>query len=222
MRLSGAHATSAPGQFVQVALDGFYLRRPISVCDYDDAGFSIAYKVVGGGTLAMSGLKAGARLDIITGLGNGYNLSPSRRPLIAGGGAGVPPLYALAKRFRRAGLPVTVIMGFNADEDVFFEDELSALGCEVHTVTALPGRRRSGLVTDLLGHASGCDYYYACGPQAMLRALWAACPLPGQLSLEARMACGFGACMGCSCQTSSGPRRICADGPVFGKEEVAW
>lgn len=224
MRLSGAHAVTAPGQFVQISLDsaGFYLRRPFSVCDYESGGFTVIYKVVGLGTKTMSALPPGAELDILTGLGNGYDLSAANRPLLIGGGAGVPPLYALAKQLCGQNKPVTAILGFNEDSDVFFEKEFRELGCDVHIATVAPGRYNRGFVTSLLARAAGYDHYYACGPEPMLKAVYDACPTSGQLSFESRMACGFGACMGCSCKTKYGAKRICKDGPVLRKEEVIW
>jgi 2-polyprenylphenol hydroxylase and related flavodoxin oxidoreductases len=222
MLLDGTHAITAPGQFVQIALDGFYLRRPISICDYDAGGFSIIYKVVGGGTAAMSKLTPGNRLDIITGLGNGFNVSLAEKPLLIGGGVGVPPLYKLAKDFRAAGKDVGVILGFNRETDVFYHAEFKALGCTVLVTTVHQSRYIKGVVTDALALVSAYDFYYTCGSEPMLRAVYDACPTPGQLSFESRMACGFGACMGCSCKTKYGAKRICKDGPVLNKEEIVW
>ncbi len=222
MRLVGPHAITAPGQFVNIKLDGFFLRRPISVCDFNAGGFTLIYKVVGGGTAALSKLPAGTDLDILTGLGNGYDISMCEKPLLLGGGVGVPPLYALAKSLRGAGKPVTVLLGFNEADDVFYKNEFTALGCDVFIATVMPSNYTQGFVTDLLGRVDDYGYYYACGPEPMLKAVYHACPTPGQLSFEARMACGFGACMGCSCQTITGSKRICKDGPVLRKEEIVW
>jgi len=222
MRLAGEHSIATPGQFVQIALDGFYLRRPISVCDFGDGWFTIIYKVVGEGTKAMSTIEENTSLDILTGLGNGFDAEASQKPLLIGGGAGVPPLYALAKAFVRDTKPVRVLLGFNEQSDVFFADEFRQLGCEIHVSTVEQSKYHRGFVTDLLDKVSAYDHYYACGPEPMLKAVYAACPVSGQLSFESRMACGFGACMGCSCATRYGSKRICKDGPVLTKEEIVW
>ena len=193
---------SAPGQFVNIALEGKYLRRPISICDYDDRSIALIYKVVGGGTEQMSRMLPGETLDLLTGLGNGFSTkNDARRPLLVGGGVGVPPLYNLAKRLLAEGKPVQVVLGFNTASEVFYEEEFRALGCE--------GRPEF-------------DYFYACGPLPMLHALYNAVEQDGQLSFEERMGCGFGACMGCSCKTKYGYKRICKEGPVLTKDEIIW
>ena len=223
MRFDGIHGMTAPGQFVQIALDGFYLRRPISVCDYSGDGFSIIYKVVGQGTAAMRALLPETELDIITGLGNGFDRSLSKKPLLIGGGVGTPPLYKLAKDLIADGKEPSVILGFNRETDVFYEQEFRTLGCKnVFVTTVQPSRYTQGVVTDVLDRVGEYDYYYACGPDPMLKAVYDACPTSGQLSFESRMACGFGACMGCSCKTKYGAKRICKDGPVLKKEEIVW
>ena len=215
---------TAPGQFVNVELDGCYLRRPISVCDWDERTITLIYKVVGEGTALMAGLRPGARLDLLTGLGNGFDVTKgSRRELLVGGGVGVPPLYNLAKRLLADGREVAVVLGFNTAAEVFYRDEFAQLGCRVVVATADGTEGVRGFVTDAI-RESGLtyDYFYACGPLPMLRALSDATKCSGQLSVEERMGCGFGACMGCSCKTKYGNKRICKEGPVLTKEEVIW
>ena len=216
---------SAPGQFVNIALEGKYLRRPISICDYDDRSIALIYKVVGGGTEQMSRMLPGETLDLLTGLGNGFSTkNDARRPLLVGGGGGVPPLYNLAKRLLAEGKPVQVVLGFNTASEVFYEEEFRALGCEV-TVSTVDGSRGVGgfVTTAIAAEVPAFDYFYACGPLPMLRALCEATPgVSGQLSFEERMGCGFGGCMGCSCKTLTGNKRICKEGPVLLKEEILW
>ncbi len=209
------------GEFVNIKLDGFYLRRPISVCDVDGDKLTLIYKVVGKGTEVMSAMTGGTQLQVLTGLGNGYDLSTAGdRPLLIGGGVGVPPMYLLAKRLIALGKPVAVILGFNTADEVFFEEEFRALGCSV-TVTTVDGSHGvRGFVTDAL--PDDYTYFYTCGPMPMFRALNKAVKTSGQFSFEERMGCGFGACMGCSCKTKSGYKRICKDGPVLKKEEIIW
>jgi len=209
------------GQFVNIQLDGMYLRRPISVCDYDDKTLTIIYKVVGKGTEAMSAMGAGVQLDILTGLGNGYDLTlAGNKPVLLGGGVGVPPMYNLAKKLREMGKEVKVILGFNVKNEIFYEEEFKALGCDV-TVTTVDGSYGvKGFVTDAL--PEDYTYFYTCGPEPMLKAVYRASKTSGQMSFEERMGCGFGACMGCSCKTLTGYKRICKDGPVMKKEEILW
>ena len=213
---------TASGQFVNLLLDGFYLRRPISVCDRSEKLLTLVYKVVGKGTEKMSTLDAGEQLDILTGLGNGYDLTTAgERPLLLGGGVGVPPLYLLAKELIRQGKQVSVILGFNTKDEVFYEQEFRALGAEV-TVTTVDGSYGTkGFVTDVMKHLY-YTYFYTCGPEPMLKAVWNTSVTSGQMSFEERMGCGFGACMGCSCKTLTGYKRICKDGPVMRKEEILW
>lgn len=212
---------TAPGQFINIALDGKYLRRPISVCDYDRDCITIIYKVVGEGTEQMSALKIGTVLDVLTGLGNGYDISKSTKPLLIGGGVGVPPMYNLAKTLIANGQVPTVILGFNTVDEVFYEQEFKALGCDVFVTTADGSYGIKGFVTDaLLG--IDFDYFYTCGPLPMFKAIYNAVDKDGQFSFEERMGCGFGACMGCSCKTKYGNKRICKDGPVLEKEEIIW
>ena len=209
------------GQFVNIQLDGMYLRRPISVCDYDDKTLTIVYKVVGKGTEAMAAMGASTKLDILTGLGNGYDLSlAGDKPVLLGGGVGVPPMYNLAKKLRAMGKEVKVILGFNVKSEIFYEEEFKALGCDV-TVTTVDGSYGTkGFVTDAL--PENYTYFYTCGPEPMLKAVYRASKTSGQMSFEERMGCGFGACMGCSCKTLTGYKRICKDGPVMKKEEILW
>ena len=228
-------AAIRPGQFVNLALPGRYLRRPISVCDYDaeKGTLTLIYKVVGAGTGDLSGFRPGMVLDVLTGLGNGYDLACSGpKPLLLGGGAGVPPMYYAAKELLRRGAEPTVILGFNTRSEVFYEEEFRALGCAV-TVTTVDGSYGAkGFVTDAVqrpetaGEASPYSYFYACGPLPMLKAIYRlamADGLDGEFSLEERMGCGFGACMGCSVHTADGGyKRVCKDGPVFRKEELPW
>jgi len=214
-------AITAPGQFVNIQLEGMFLRRPISVCDYSDSTLTIVYKVVGKGTEYMSQMEQGSKLDILTGLGNGYDLSASgKRPLLLGGGVGVPPMYNLAKKLIEQGKEVTVILGFNTASEIFYEKEFLALGCGV-TVTTVDGSYGvKGFVTDAL--PEDYTYFYTCGPEPMLKAVYRATKTSGQMSFEERMGCGFGACMGCSCKTLTGYKRICKEGPVMKKEEILW
>lgn len=212
---------TACGQFINIQLDGLYLRRPISVCDCDDTSVTIIYKVVGKGTEQMSEMTAGETLDVLTGLGNGYDLSLSGdRPVLLGGGVGVPPLYMLAKELKKQGKDVSVILGFNTASEVFYEDEFKALGCDV-TVTTVDGTHGvKGFVTN--AYPENYTYFYTCGPEPMLKAIYKTAVTSGQMSFEERMGCGFGACMGCSCKTIAGYKRICKDGPVMLKEEILW
>lgn len=214
-------AVGNAGEFVNIQLDGFYLRRPISVCDVEGDVLTLIYKVVGKGTEAMSKMPEGTDLQVMTGLGNGYDLSLSGdSPLLVGGGVGVPPMYLLAKRLLAQGKRVSVVLGFNTADEVFYEEEFKALGCDV-TVTTVDGSRGvKGFVTDALPEAY--TYFYTCGPMPMFRALNKAVKTSGQFSFEERMGCGFGACMGCSCKTLFGNKRICKDGPVLKKEEIIW
>lgn len=223
MRLGGdTQWIVRPGQFVNIALEGRYLRRPISVCDYDAATLTLIYKVVGEGTAQMARMEPGGQLDLLTGLGNGFATdNDARRPLLVGGGVGVPPLYNLAKVLLAAGKPVQIVLGFNTAAEVFYAGEFRALGCSVTVATADGSAGVKGFVTDALVGLD-FDYFYACGPLPMLRALCQAVEQPGELSFEERMGCGFGACMGCSCKTKYGNKRICVDGPVLKREEIIW
>ncbi|MCD7935051.1 MAG: dihydroorotate dehydrogenase electron transfer subunit [Oscillospiraceae bacterium] len=216
-------AISAPGQFVNLRLDGFYLRRPISVCDWAEGRLTLIYKVLGRGTAAMTAYPAGRKLDVLTGLGNGYDMEKSgMAPLLVGGGVGVPPLYGLAKRLAERGVHARAVLGFNRAADRFLCAEFTALGVPVTLTTVDGSAGLRGFVTDGMAAAGDYSYVYTCGPEAMLKAVYAASRTSGQFSFEERMGCGFGACMGCSCQTKYGARRICRDGPVLEKEEIVW
>lgn len=213
-----------PGQFINIALAGKYLRRPISVCDYDAESITIIYKVVGAGTAQMAQMQAGETLDILTGLGNGFDIRKGgSKPLLVGGGVGVPPLYYLAKQLIEAGQTPIVILGFNTAAEVFYQKEFAALGCDTYLATADGSAGEQGFVTDVLcKHPLVYDYLYTCGPMPMLKALYDAVEVSGQFSFEERMGCGFGACVGCNCMTKYGNKRICKDGPVLEKEEILW
>ncbi len=214
-------AITAPGQFVNIRLQGLFLRRPISVCDVEGDKLTIVYKVVGKGTEVMSRMQAG-QLDVLTGLGNGYDQSlTGQKPVLLGGGVGVPPMYLLAKKLREQGKDVTVILGFNAQKEIFYEEEFKALGCRVFVTTVDGSYGIRGFVTDAL-QAVEYTHFCACGPEPMLKAVYRATGTSGQLSFEERMGCGFGACMGCSCKTLTGYKRICKEGPVMKKEEILW
>ena len=211
----------APGQFCQIQIPGFFLRRPISLCDWDENGMTLIYKTAGQGTDALSHMETGDTLDILNGLGNGYDVkNAGQRPLVIGGGAGVPPLYALTKALLAAGRQPTVILGFNKEEEIFLLDSFEDLDVSVLLATVDGSAGKKGFVTDALPDTY--DSFFACGPLPMLKAVYKACNTPGQLSLEERMGCGFGACMGCTIQTRNGPRRVCKEGPVFRKEELPW
>ncbi|MBP3480833.1 MAG: dihydroorotate dehydrogenase electron transfer subunit [Clostridia bacterium] len=222
MTLSGdISEITAPGQFVNIKLNGFYLRRPISVCDAQDGVLTLIYKTVGGGTEKMSALGAGAELDLLTGLGNGFDTDRAGdTPLLIGGGVGAPPMYLLCKRLVKQGKSVTAVLGFNSKKDVFLVDELRALGARVLVATADGSLGERGFVTDILPR--DYSYFYACGPEPMLKAVYGKTKAEGELSFEERMGCGFGACMGCTCRTRYGNKRICRDGPVLKKSEVIF
>lgn len=210
------------GQFINIKLEGKYLRRPISVCDKDESTVTILYKVVGSGTEQMAEMSVGEMLDVLTGLGNGYDTSLSgNNPVLVGGGVGVPPLYMLAKKLIKEGKSVSVILGFNTKNEIFYEDEFRALGANVYVTTVDGSYGTKGFVTDALKDID-YSYFYSCGPEPMLKALYNASNTSGQLSFEERMGCGFGACMGCSCKTITGYKRICKDGPIMLKEEILW
>ena len=215
-------AITAPGQFINLQIDGFYLRRPISVCDYDVNTITLLYKVVGGGTEVMSRMVAGDKVDALTGLGNGFNTTKSgENPLLIGGGVGVPPMFNLCKVLLAEGKKPTVILGFNSAADVFYEAEFKGLGVDVIVTTADGSYGLKGFVTDAMKDLT-YTYFYTCGPEPMFRAIDKVATTSGQYSFEERMGCGFGACMGCSCKTLTGYKRICKEGPVMEKEEILW
>lgn len=223
MSLEGdTSAITKPGQFINIKLDGFFLRRPISVCDCENGKLSIIYKVVGNGTKEMSELPVGAELDILSGLGNGYDTSKSGDcPVLIGGGVGVPPMYLLCKKLVSEGKKATVILGFNSEKEVFGVDEFKATGAEVYVTTADGSVGTKGFVTDVLKNLD-YTYFYTCGPMPMFKAIESIAKTSGQYSFEERMGCGFGACMGCTCKTKYGNKRICKDGPVLEREEIVW
>ena len=213
---------TAPGQFINIKLDGFYLRRPISICDYDDTTITIIYKVVGDGTEVMSKMNSGEKLDVLCGLGNGFDTSKSLdKPVLIGGGVGVPPMYSLCKKLIAEGRKVTVILGFNKKDEIFYEEEFKNLGADVKVTTVDGSYGIKGFVTDALKDTD-YSYFYTCGPMPMFKAIEATATTSGQYSFEERMGCGFGACMGCSCKTKYGNKRICKDGPVLVREEIIW
>ena len=223
MRLAGdTSAITAPGQFVNVLLEGKFLRRPISVCDCENGVLTLLYKIVGAGTEQMSKMQVGQTLDLLTGLGNGYDLSKAGdAPLFIGGGVGVPPMYMPAKKLIAEGKRVTVILGFNTASEVFYKDEFEALGARVLVTTVDGSMGIRGFVTDAMKDLD-YSYFYTCGPEPMLKAVYNSSSTEGEFSFEERMGCGFGACMGCSCKTVTGYKRICKEGPVLKKEEILW
>ena len=222
MTLSGdVSAITAPGQFVNIKLDGLFLRRPISVCNVEEDKLTIIYKVVGKGTAQMAAMKTGT-LDVLTGLGNGYDLSVSGdRPVLLGGGVGVPPMYLLARKLIEQGRKVSVILGFNTKAEMFCEEDFRNLGAEVIVTTVDGSYGMKGFVMDAMKNVD-YTYFYTCGPEPMLKAVYKTSVTSGQMSFEKRMGCGFGACMGCSCKTITGYKRICKEGPVMRKEEILW
>ncbi|MBR2322244.1 MAG: dihydroorotate dehydrogenase electron transfer subunit [Clostridia bacterium] len=222
MTLAGDNQGVKAGQFINIKIDGFYLRRPISVCEIVDGGLKIIYKIVGKGTEVLSRMKTGEKLDVLIGLGNGYDLTLSGdKPLLIGGGVGVPPMYELCKQLIAQGKQVTVILGFNAKSEIFYEKEFENLGAKVLVTTADGSYGIKGFVTDAM---KGLDYsyFYTCGPEPMLKAVHKQSVTDGEMSFEERMGCGFGACMGCSCKTLTGNKRICKEGPVLKKGEILW
>ncbi len=222
MRLEGdVSAITVPGQFINIKLDGFFLRRPISVCDWDESSVTILYKIMGRGTAVLAAMSHGT-LDVLTGLGNGFDAAADgKKPLLIGGGIGSAPMVGLAKALIQKGIRPRVILGFNTKDEIFYEEEFKALGCDVAVTTADGSYGISGFVTEAMKDAD-YDYFFTCGPEPMLKAVFKAAKTTGQLSFEERMGCGFGACMGCSCETVAGPKRICKEGPVLRKEELLW
>ena len=209
------------GQFVNITIDGLYLRRPISVCDAENGKLTLIYKVVGVGTEKMANMEAGVKLDVLTGLGNGYDTAKSGdKPLMIGGGAGVPPMYKLCKELTAQGKKCSVILGFGSENEVFYEEEFKALGADTYVTTVDGSYGIKGFVTDAMN--MDYTYFYTCGPEPMLKAVYNKSVTSGEFSFEERMGCGFGACMGCSCKTKYGNKRICKDGPVLEKEEIIW
>lgn len=223
MILSGEDSgITSPGQFVNIKLQEEYLRRPISVCDYDEKTITIIYKVVGVGTEKMSRMHPGEKLDLLLGLGNGFSTEKSGdNPVLIGGGVGVPPMFNLAKKLIAEGKAVSVILGFNKKDEIFYSDEFEKIGAKVYVATADGSVGTKGFVTDVLKDLD-YSYIYTCGPEPMLKAIYNISKTSGQYSFEERMGCGFGVCMGCSCKTKYGNKRICIDGPVLEKEEIIW
>ena len=223
MVLAGTDEGCAPGKFVNIKIDGLFLRRPISVCNYEDGKLTLVYKAVGKGTEAMAKMGAGKELNVLAYLGNGYDLSKSGdEPMLIGGGVGVPPLYMCAKKLIAEGKKVTVILGFNTAEEVFYKEEFEALGARVLIATADGSVGVKGFVTNAMAEVENYSYFYTCGPEPMLKAVYNATATSGEFSFEERMGCGFGACVGCTCKTKYGNKRICKDGPVLVKEEIIW
>ena len=220
--LGDTSSLRSPGQFINIKIDGLFLRRPISVCDYDENSITIIYKVVGEGTELLIKMKCGEKLDVLCGLGNGFDTSKSGdNPVLIGGGAGVPPMYNLCKKLISEGKKVTVILGFNNADEMFYEDKFKALGADVKVTTVDGSYGIKGYVTDALKETN-YTYFYTCGPMPMFKAIENTATTSGQYSFEERMGCGFGACMGCSCKTKYGNKRICKDGPVLEREEIIW
>ena len=225
MHLAGdVSGVTRAGQFVEIALDGLYLRRPISVCNYEDGELTLIYKVVGKGTDLMSQMAEGTQLDVLTGLGNGFNINHEcKKPLLVGGGVGVPPLYRLTRDLIAQGKEVTVVLGFNTESEIFYAEKFKEAGAKVIIATADGSVGVKGFVTTAIAESGvEADYFYSCGPLPMLKALCQSLEIDGEVSLEERMGCGFGICMGCSIQTTKGAKRVCKEGPVFKKEEVIW
>ena len=225
MHLAGdVSGVTRAGQFVEIALDGLYLRRPISVCNYEEGELTLIYKVVGKGTDLMSQMAEGTQLDVLTGLGNGFNIDHEcKKPLLVGGGVGVPPLYRLTRDLIARGKDVTVVLGFNTESEIFYAEKFEQAGAKVIIATADGSVGVKGFVTNAIAESKvDADYFYSCGPLPMLRALCQSLEIDGEVSLEERMGCGFGICMGCSIQTTKGAKRVCKEGPVFKKEEVIW
>ena len=223
MLLSGNTEDGRPGQFVNIKIDGFFLRRPISVCDIEENTLTLIYKTVGAGTDKLSKTEKGEKLDILAFLGNGYDLSKSgEAPLLIGGGVGVPPLFLLAKKLVKEGKTPTAILGFNSADEIFLKDEFEAIGVKTFIATADGSVGTRGFVTDVMKNTDIYTYFYTCGPEPMLRAVYNESKTDGEFSFEERMGCGFGACVGCTCKTKYGNKRICRDGPVLSKEEIIW
>ncbi len=215
-------ALTKPGQFVNIKIDGLYLRRPISVCDYSETEITLIYKVVGEGTEVMSRMTDGEELDVLVGLGNGFDTAKeSQKPLLIGGGVGIPPLYKLCRELIAQGKRASVVLGFNTASEIFYEKEFKELGAEVFVTTVDGSYGIKGFVTDAMKNID-YDFFYTCGPMPMFKAIESAVTVSGQYSFEERMGCGFGACMGCSCKTKYGNKRICKDGPVLDREEIIW
>lgn len=226
MVLQGKEASyvSNPGQFINIKLNDSlqpYLRRPMSISDYSDDTITIVFRVVGEGTKILKEKQVGDQLDCLIGLGNGFEVKKDHKAILIGGGLGTPPLYKLGKELVKQGVEVTTVLGFNSKENVFYEDKFKELGnCYIATMDGSVGQK--GTVVDVINQVGlTFDTYYTCGPEPMLKALVKEYPDNGQLSFEARMGCGFGACMGCSCKVKEKPyKRICVEGSVLSSSEV--
>lgn len=223
IKLTGdVSGTEVPGRFVNLKIDGCYLRRPLSVCDSEGDTITLIYKVVGKGTEILATYTAGKVIDVLTGLGNGFDVSlGGKTPLLVGGGVGVPPMYKLCRELIKNGATPTVVLGFNSSSDVFYREEFEKLGAKTYVMTADGSVGGKGFVTDKIAELD-YSYFYACGPEAMFVAMDKIMKTSGEYSFEERMGCGFGACMGCSCKTKYGNKRICKEGPVLKREEVIW
>ncbi len=222
--LGDTGACTAPGQFVDLSIEGMYLRRPLSMCEYDDKSITLVFRALGQGTAALRDYEPGREIDMLTGLGNGYSIPEAMRaPLIVGGGMGVAPMYAQARLLSELGYAPLMLLGFKSADDVFYLDRFRALNGTAYVTTADGSVGRAGMIVDLLPEMAGrFDYFYCCGPEPMMHAVSDRCNTSGQMSFERRMGCGFGACMGCTCKTKYGNKRICVDGPVLTKEEIIW
>ncbi len=215
-------AITSPGQFVNLKIKNLFLRRPISICSYENGNLTLVYKVVGEGTTILSQMKKGEESDALVGLGNGFDTAKSgKEPLLIGGGVGTPPMFGLCEKLISENKKVSVILGFNTKEEVFYEQRFKNLGAKVYITTADGSYGEKGFVTDVMKKID-YDYFYTCGPEPMYRAINGVARTSGQFSFEERMGCGFGACMGCSCKTLYGNKRICRDGPVLEREEIIW
>ena len=222
MVLSGG--SNVDGEFIHIAVPGFFLRRPLSICDYEDGRLTIVYKVVGEGTKVLSEMPVGTELEILTGLGRGFDAEACReKALLIGGGLGVPPLLLLAKRLKAQGKKVTAVLGFNKADEIILAREFESV-CDTVAISTVDGSVDvKGFVTDAIAALQPeFDYFYTCGPMVMMKVVCQALEGPGEASLEERMGCGAGFCYGCSIQTKNGPLRVCKDGPVFRKEELIW
>ena len=212
-----------PGQFINITIDNKYLKRPISISDYTDNSLTIIYKVVGKGTKILSNKIKGETIEALVGLGNGFTIKDNKEVLLVGGGVGIPPLYNLAKQLINNNTKVNVLLGFNTINDIFYDKEFKELGCTVYITTIDGSKGIKGHIGNGLQEYNLTNlYYYSCGPKPMLKALTQISNNQGQLSFEARMGCGFGACMGCSIEVKDGYKRICKEGPIFSSEEILW
>lgn len=232
LRLEGPVAgLTTPGQFVTIEIPGFYLRRPFSVADWSEQTLRLFYKVVGDGTEALSTMQEG-KLSVMTGLGNGFDVhaAETKKPVLIGGGVGIPPLFGLAKRLVNMDKTPLVLLGFNRADELFLVEGFEEIGADVRVATVDGSVGTEGFVTTLFEQAIdaiGPDaaYVYTCGPMPMFQTLakeMNRLGMDGCFSLEERMGCAVGICMGCSIETTEGMRRVCKEGPVFSKEVLPW